>query len=333
MGAKALRSLATGDFNTAVGYYALYLTNGANWNTAVGFDAGKSIVGGHNNTILGAKAGDNITSGSSNIMIGYNVDADSATGSNQLNIGNTIYADLSNVCVGIGTGWVPNSAKLQVITSDSTVPFKIGSNTNQTQELFRMGYGSNVALQGHISSGDGIFNVLNASSQVKVQLKANGDSFFSGNLLPAVDNSQNLGSGSKRWSTMYGNATSANWSDLAERYEADKYYDEGTVLAIGGEKEVTEYVKGMPFAGVVSIHPGLRMNDKEEYEDNPNYPYICLKGRIPVKINGTAKKGDYIIADDKGKARSIGKQPNINIMHDLIGIALEDGEKIIEVKV
>jgi hypothetical protein len=89
----------------------------------------------------------------------------------------------------------------------------------------------------------------------------------------------------------------------------------------------------MPFAGVVSIHPGLRMNDKLEYEDNPNFPYICLTGRIPVKINGTAIKGDYIVADDKGRGKSTGKQPNVNIMHDLIGIALEDGEKIIEVKV
>jgi len=131
--------------------------------------------------------------------------------------------------------------------------------------------------------------------------------------------------------TFNGTATSANWSDLAEKYEADKYYDEGTVLAIGGEKEVTEYVKGKPYAGVVSIKPGLRMNDKREYEDNPNYPYICLKGRIPVKINGKAKKGDYIIADDKGKGKSIGIQPQD--MYNLIGISLEDGENIIEVKV
>ena len=160
---------------------------------------------------------------------------------------------------------------------------------------------------------------------------------------PGADNTQNLGSGSKRWATMYGRATSANWSDLAERYEADKYYDEGTVLAIGGEKEVTEYVKGsgghekemrMPFAGVVSIHPGLRMNDKLEYEDNPNFPYICLKGRIPVKINGTAKKGDYIIADDKGRGKSIGKQPNVSVIHDLIGIALSNSNTgFVEVKI
>ena len=154
---------------------------------------------------------------------------------------------------------------------------------------------------------------------------------LTGSLEPGVDNSQDLGSGSKRWSTMYGNATSANWSDLAERYEADKYYDEGTVLAIGGEKEVTEFKRGMPFAGVVSIHPGLRMNDKPEYEDDPNFPYICLTGRIPVKINGTVKKGDYIITDDAGRGKSIGNQwPD---MHNLIGISLEDGVDIIEVKV
>jgi len=157
---------------------------------------------------------------------------------------------------------------------------------------------------------------------------------LTGSLEPGVDNSQDLGSGSKRWNTVYGRATSANWSDLAERYEADKYYDEGTVLAIGGEKEVTEYVKGMPFAGVVSIHPGLRMNDKLEYEDNPNFPYICLKGRIPVKINGTVKKGDYIITDDAGRGKSIGKQPNVNVMHDLIGIALSNSNsEFVEVKI
>ena len=157
---------------------------------------------------------------------------------------------------------------------------------------------------------------------------------LTGSLEPGADNTQDLGSGSKRWNTVYGRATSANWSDLAERYEADKYYDEGTVLAIGGEKEVTEYVKGMPFAGVVSIHPGLRMNDKLEYEDNPNFPYICLKGRIPVKINGTVKKGDYIITDDAGRGKSIGKQPNVNVMHDLIGIALSNSNsEFVEVKI
>ena len=157
---------------------------------------------------------------------------------------------------------------------------------------------------------------------------------LTGSLEPGADNTQDLGSGSKRWNTVYGRATSANWSDLAERYEADKYYDEGTVLAIGGEKEVTEFKRGMPFAGVVSIHPGLRMNDKLEYEDNPNFPYICLKGRIPVKINGTVKKGDYIITDDAGRGKSIGKQPNVNVMHDLIGIALSNSNsEFVEVKI
>ena len=178
-----------------------------------------------------------------------------------------------------------------------------------------------------------------------VSVQANLNTY---NVLPATNTTYDIGASGNKYNNVYattfqGTATSANWSDLAERYEADKYYDKGTVLAIGGEKEVTEYVKGsgghkkemrMPFAGVVSIHPGLRMNDKEEYWGNPNFPYICLKGRIPVKINGTAKKGDYIVADDAGRGKSIGKQPNVSVIHDLIGIALEDSNSgFVEVKV
>jgi len=194
-----------------------------------------------------------------------------------------------------------------------------------------------------IKSPGGNLTLNTQQAHQSINLTPNGTGFINihgtlntYNQLPISNTTYNIGSTTMMYSNMYattfnGTATSANWSDLAEKYEADKYYDEGTVLAVGGEKEVTEYVKGMPFAGVVSIKPGLRMNDKEEYEDNPNYPYICLKGRIPVKINGTAKKGDYIIADDKGKGKSVGIQPQD--MYNLIGISLEDGENIIEVKV
>ena len=158
------------------------------------------------------------------------------------------------------------------------------------------------------------------------------------NVLPVTNydgvSGYTVGSSSFQYEAMWadtfnGNATSANWSDLAEKYKADYCYEEGTVLAIGGEQEVTIYMKGKPFAGVVSKKPGLILNAK--LPDSEHFPYVCLKGRIPVKINGEAKKGDYIVADDNGKGKSIGKQwPD---MHNLIGISLEDGVDIIEVKV
>ena len=130
-----------------------------------------------------------------------------------------------------------------------------------------------------------------------------------------------------------GRATSANWADLAEKYEADMEYEEGTVVAIGGDKEVTKYKEGMPLAGVVSFHPGVRMNVTEENMEDPLFPFVALKGRVPVKIKGSATKGDYIIADDNGLGVAWwGVEPNFD-PYKLIGIALETGSDMIEVKV
>ena len=130
-----------------------------------------------------------------------------------------------------------------------------------------------------------------------------------------------------------GRATSANWADLAEKYEADKEYDEGTVVAIGGDKEITEYREGMPLAGVISMHPGVRMNVTEVNIEDPLFPFVALKGRVPVKIKGSATKGDYIIADDNGLGVAWwGVEPNFD-PYKLIGIALETGSDMIEVKV
>jgi hypothetical protein len=135
-----------------------------------------------------------------------------------------------------------------------------------------------------------------------------------------------------------GTATSARWADLAERYEADAIYEAGTVLAIGGDKEVTLYQPGMPLAGAISVKPAYRMNDENYGNDNSieskMNPFVALKGRIPVLINGSAKKGQWIIADKDGKGRAVDYgTPGINTF-DIIGIAIGDsngGE--VEVKI
>ena len=144
--------------------------------------------------------------------------------------------------------------------------------------------------------------------------------------LSYIDNSGNFN----------GLATSANWADLAERYEADAVYEPGDIVAIGGDKEITLYKAGMPLAGVISTQPGYRMNDSEEAKKDPAIaemnPFVALKGRVPCKINGTAKKGDYVIADDNGLAKAVDRTHHIDTLN-YIGIALEDGEDVIEVKV
>jgi hypothetical protein len=98
-----------------------------------------------------------------------------------------------------------------------------------------------------------------------------------------------------RATTFQGVATSALYADLAERYETDAVYDTGTVLVIGGEKEVTTTAiyADTRVAGIVSKHPAYMMNSDAGTDET--HPYIALKGRVPCKVVGLIKKGDLLV--------------------------------------
>jgi hypothetical protein len=94
-----------------------------------------------------------------------------------------------------------------------------------------------------------------------------------------------------------GTATAARYADLAEKYLADKEYEAGTVVIIGGEKEVTASDVNTRAIGVVSTNPAFMMN--KDLEDGI---YIALKGRVPCKAYGSVIKGDRLIAGPSGTA-------------------------------
>lgn len=123
---------------------------------------------------------------------------------------------------------------------------------------------------------------------------------------------------------MHGVATQAKYADLAEKYLADKEYDVGTVVMIGGEKEVTACRWGKRAIGVVSANPAYMMNSELE-----GGTYIALKGRVPVKVIGRINKGDDLIASDNGMAMM--SVPHAN---GVFAVALEssndEGPKLIE---
>lgn len=130
-------------------------------------------------------------------------------------------------------------------------------------------------------------------------------------------------------------AASALYADVAERYAADGEYDAGTVLVIGGEKEVTiaNQRASVAVAGIVSTNPAYLLNG--EAGDDITHPPVALKGRVPCKVVGPIKKGDLLVSDGfhKGHASKahIGDSP-----HAIIGKALQDFDGIvgtIEVKV
>lgn len=111
-----------------------------------------------------------------------------------------------------------------------------------------------------------------------------------------------------------GTATSAQYADLAEKYLADKEYDVGTVVSVGGEKEVTAARLGDRAIGVVSENPAFMMNN-----DLEGGTYIALKGRVPVKVLGPVKKGERLISTDIGTARVTNK----NQLANVFAVALE----------
>ena len=121
-----------------------------------------------------------------------------------------------------------------------------------------------------------------------------------------------------------GVASSAQYADLAEKYLADTEYEVGTVLMIGGDKEVTACQVGFRAVGPVSGKPAYMMNSELE-----GGTYIALKGRVPVKVTGNVMKGQRLVAGPQGTA-----QAAMGNAADAFAIALESnddaGVKLVE---
>jgi hypothetical protein len=132
-----------------------------------------------------------------------------------------------------------------------------------------------------------------------------------------------------------GTATYAKYADLAERYAADAEYAEGTVMAFGGDAEVTAaagYGSGK-LAGVVSHKPAVAMN--AEAGNDQTHPYIALQGRVPVRVEGDVKKGDILVASDIAGLAAVWMNADADPrMTAYVGIAISDSaDGMVEVKV
>lgn len=120
-----------------------------------------------------------------------------------------------------------------------------------------------------------------------------------------------------------GTATAARYADLAEKYLPDQEYEVGTVVVVGGEKEITACEQGQRAIGIISANPAFMMN-----KDLEGGVYVALKGRVPCKVSGAITKGQRLVAGPQGTA--------IAGEGDTFAIALESndtGANIIEVVV
>jgi len=113
----------------------------------------------------------------------------------------------------------------------------------------------------------------------------------------------NIGSATTYFNTVFAKATSAQYADLAEMYEADQIIEPGTVVCFGGAKEVTMCAEDAcrRVAGVVSTNPSYLMNSGQTGD---HVVPVALQGRVPVKVTGLVRKGDMMVATSNGRARA-----------------------------
>jgi hypothetical protein len=105
--------------------------------------------------------------------------------------------------------------------------------------------------------------------------------------------SANAGTITGNWSLSSGSRLNATYADLAERFEADAYYDAGTVVEMGGDKEITavQYDLSEDVFGVVSDTAAYLMNSAAG--NDTTHPPIAVGGRVKVKVTGKVKKGEW----------------------------------------
>ena len=180
--------------------------------------------------------------------------------------------------------------------------------------------GTPVSFAGTYNNGN-VFDYLTGGNSV---------SRFAGTIAPSSVTTANIttsgntvaGQITGNWTLTSGSRLLATYADLAERFEADAYYDAGTVVELGGDKEITSvrYELSDDIFGVISDSAAYLMNSGAG--NDTTHPPVAMTGRVPVKVTGIVKKGDRLVSAGNGIARAAkaGEATAFNV----IGRALEN---------
>ncbi len=124
------------------------------------------------------------------------------------------------------------------------------------------------------------------------------------------------------WSLVGNSRMEATYADLAERFESETELSPGTVVELGGQKEIraVRYELSEDVFGVISNTAAYLMNAGAG--SDKTHPAVAVSGRVKVKVVGTVAKGDRLVSAGEGTARSAknGEATAFNT----IGRSLED---------
>jgi len=212
------------------------------------------------------------------------------------------------------------SAIVQETTLNKNILFQVNSNgVNQTPLT--------------ISASSQLITISNLTVSGTTGLSVAGPTTLSGlttvqnNILPNTNGTINIGSNSNKFGNVYANylvgtSVTAQYADLAERFAADTAYPAGTVVALGGAKEITAAVEDLTedVFGVISTRAAYLMNGSAG--DDTTHPAVAVQGRVPVRVIGQVRKGDRLVSAGNGLARAATRSEITAF--NVIGRALEN---------
>jgi hypothetical protein len=285
-------------------------TNTAAWFTlAQSGSTGTTTFG--NVTVAGNLVANNITatnnSNANAITVAYlTVTANSSIANSTITTGNIVSLTTSNITTGAvsspgnltGT-WTMNGS----VSGNGLVMAGGNVYINNTGNIYGIKTDKYMYANGDPISFAGTYSNTNVASYLTV---------YGGNILASRVQMTQLTTGANttpgnitgNWTLTSGSRLQATYADLAERFEADDAYDPGTVVELGGIKEITSVKQELSddIFGVISNTAAYLMNAGAG--DDNTHPPVAVSGRVQVRVKGLVKKGDRLVSAGNGIARS-----------------------------
>lgn len=171
------------------------------------------------------------------------------------------------------------------------------------------------------SGGNINFNVGGVSNVVVIDTSTVYANIVNVNNIATSGNATgNIGSVSNPFNRVFAQSTTALYADVAERFAADDVYTAGTVVELGGAKEITRSTTDLSenVFGVISTRAAYLMNGGAG--DDNTHPAVAMTGRVPVQVVGYVNKGDRLVSAGNGVARAA--RPGEATAFNVIGRAL-----------
>ena len=309
--ANAWVSLAVSSANSTSTFGSVQVTGNLSANNITAVNNVNGANGQFTNISVSSTA--NISSGTANIGTG-NI---GSLFTQSINAGSQSTAlSMTGVITSNGAGTANSVAGTSMWVTGGNLVVTGSGNVGIRTDYYYYANGSAISFAGSYSNS----NVALYLPTFTGQVGTTGATHF-GNTLTTGANTT-TGNITGNWSLTSGSRLNATYADLAERFEADAYYDAGTVVEMGGDKEITavQYDLSEDVFGVVSDTAAYLMNSAAG--NDTTHPPIAVGGRVKVKVTGKVKKGERLVSAGKGIARAAkaGEATAFNI----IGRALEN---------